>query len=707
MTSLPPILSADRHRNKGFVSMLPAGALWVASMLGLLMSAFAAVAQDPPSRVGRLSDLGGSVFLAPDDSETGWQPVGVNYPVTIGDNIWVSQDGRAEIDFGAGQIRLANEANVHFTQLDDRQFSAFLANGRANLRLRAIEPGETAKLDTPNAQIDILRPGSYRLDTSADASHTTLIVHEGEAEVRVGDRATRVSAGQTAAVEGNGYGAAMMVREGYGTDAFDAYASERDRRIEAAGQSTQYVSSYVPGVSDLDTYGSWETAPTYGAVWYPRAVAADWVPYQDGQWTYVQPWGWTWVDNAPWGWAPFHYGRWVRVGPRWAWSPGEYSRRPVWSPALVAWYGGPSGTSWSSGFSGPTFGWVPLSWGEPYWPHYRHSAEYWRRTNQPMAIDVRRFSERPPQRYNYANARVPGAVTAAPAEVLTNRRPVGPNHYTVPMQQVANAQFTSMPLSVRPTVRPLTIDKMPARAPMPAGSIAGRGRSDYSSPSIMQGQPSGSAAVVGRPLEPAAGFGRGGNSGTPFTGQQPSALVPQQGGIRPLPSGSPMPSSVQQPQSLVSQQGGIRPLPGVTQGPAVIDSRAVGGQMYMPTNRPQPGPRQPGFEPVPLPAQQQPPPMRQRPYPGVVRDGAPIAAPQSLPQAAPPQTYIPPPQMRPQMRAPAPMPAAPAPQSIAPAQGSIAPAPVSARQGSQHPQQGGRPGEVPVAPGPGPLPPPR
>ena len=121
----------------------------VFAVCGLLMVAGMAIAQDPPVRVGRVSDAGGQVFLAPDDSDPGWQPVGVNYPVTIGDNVWVSQDGRAEIDFGAGQFRLANEANVHFSQLDDRQFSAFLANGLATStidRLLSSAPFQSGKM---------------------------------------------------------------------------------------------------------------------------------------------------------------------------------------------------------------------------------------------------------------------------------------------------------------------------------------------------------------------------------------------------------------------------------------------------------------------------------------------------------------------------------------------------------------------------------
>ena len=68
---------------------------------------------DLPARVGRIADLGGAVYVAPEDRADEWAEVGRNYPVASGDNLWVSGDGRAEIDFGGGRFRLAGDTNVH------------------------------------------------------------------------------------------------------------------------------------------------------------------------------------------------------------------------------------------------------------------------------------------------------------------------------------------------------------------------------------------------------------------------------------------------------------------------------------------------------------------------------------------------------------------------------------------------------------------
>src|ERR1039458_5474729 len=124
---------------------------------------------------------------------------------------------------------------------------------------------------------------------------------------------------------------------------------------------------------DLDNYGTWQTVPTYGAIWVPTSVQAGWAPYRYGHWAYIAPWGWTWVDDAPWGFAPFHYGRWVSWGGGWGWAPGPMigvGWRPYYAPALVGWIGG---GGWGIGFGfgiGGGCGWFPLGWGEPFYPWY-------------------------------------------------------------------------------------------------------------------------------------------------------------------------------------------------------------------------------------------------------------------------------------------------------------------------------------------------
>src|SRR5262249_27551420 len=158
----------------------------------------------------------------------------------------------------------------------------------------------------------------------------------------------------------------------------DDWCQVRDRRLDDS-YSARYVAPGVVGYEDLDDYGNWRTVPEYGAVWVPTVVVPGWAPYRFGHWVWIDPWGWTWVDDAAWGFAPFHYGRWVFVDGFWGWAPGPRFYRPVYAPALVAWFGGP-GWGVSFGF-GEGFGWCPLGFGEPFFPWYGVSRGYFRNVN--------------------------------------------------------------------------------------------------------------------------------------------------------------------------------------------------------------------------------------------------------------------------------------------------------------------------------------
>ena len=171
------------HDNRP-ATFLARAALGMLVALAALAAALPARADDDlPGRVGRVAELAGELFISPADAPDQWSPIGLNYPVTGGDNLWAGNDARAEIDFGAGQFRLAGNTNVHLSRLDDRQFALFVAQGRVSVRVRVLDAGEVAHIDTPNAQIVLTRPGLYRIDVSENRERTAVVVREGEANV--------------------------------------------------------------------------------------------------------------------------------------------------------------------------------------------------------------------------------------------------------------------------------------------------------------------------------------------------------------------------------------------------------------------------------------------------------------------------------------------------------------------------------------------
>jgi FecR protein len=372
-----------------------------------------------PSRVGRLSNMSGQVYVAPHDNSGQWSPIDLNYPVMSGDNLWTDPDAHAEVDFGGSQLRMSTATNVNVGALDDHNVDLFVAQGDLILRVAVLEPGDSAVIDTPTTQVVLRRPGLYRVAVSPDQQQTAVTVREGEVTAQVTAGLQQVLPGMTAVVVA-GDNVAARFSAAAPQDAFDGWSAERERAYRQVA-STNYVSPQMVGAADLGNYGNWQSMPDYGNVWFPNSVPAGWAPYSTGYWTTLPGFGFTWVDAAPWGYAPFHYGRWAFIGGRWGWAPGAYVVRPVWAPALVAWTGG--GISVVIAGGGPVYGWVPLGWREPYHPWWGScGGACWDRYNRPYQVDARyRDQALPPDRY--ANWRVPGAVTAVAGANLIARKP--------------------------------------------------------------------------------------------------------------------------------------------------------------------------------------------------------------------------------------------------------------------------------------------
>ena len=624
----------------------------------LALCAAGAAAQDaddaPAARVGRIAVAQGELYIAPQDRAQEWAGVGLNHPVATGDNLWMSGEGRAEVDYGGGQFRLGPDSNVHVSRLDEAELALFVAQGRVVVRVRALEPGESARIDTPNAQVLLDRAGLYRIDVSPEPRQTWVIVREGEASVMLASGPRQVLPGQTAAISGLN-GEVAEVQNGVGVDALDTWSAERDRVYERGRTTTAYVSRQMVGYADLETNGSWESYPEYGAVWFPTATpVADWAPYRYGHWVWLAAYGWTWVDDAPWGYAPFHYGRWAHIGGRWGWCPGLYVARPVWAPALVAWYGG-SGWSVSTQIGAPVFGWVPLGWRDPFIPWWGGcSNRCYTRYNRPYAVDVRVRPQRPPA--VYVNARVPGAATAVPAAALRDTRPVQASRVTVPVQGFASAPV----LAAAPDVRPTRVSNQvvqPGRgAPQPAGEIAARVKPQALSPfGGMQAAParasgttrSGSAvtavppasrvpgnATRGAPpsnaVPPAAGNGvppaaaieprRAPAAGDLRRTEPARAAQPQNApAMRPAPTERvmrtpPSPQPAPAPPARVGPQAPVTSVPPARVGPPPVTSVAPAraAPHAAPAPAPSPAPREAPQRPGPPPQAERPGGPRQQ-----------------------------------------------------------------------------------------------
>lgn len=431
-------------------------------------------APDPPSSVARLNLAEGAVSFAPGDAADAWTPAVLNRPLTAGDRLWTGPQARAELYAGSTAVRMNKQTSLDLLALDDNTTQLRLAQGTLKLRVRQLFEGQRLEVDTPNLAFVVSQPGDYRLDVDP-AGNTTRVIAQSGGGVIYGDGSASVNlaGGQQANFTGT-----QLVPAGPGAtrqDDFDLWAANRDR-LENQSVSARYVPRETVGYQQLDSYGNWSQDPAYGAVWIPRAVPANWAPYRMGHWAWVSPWGWTWVDDAPWGFAPFHYGRWAQIGPRWAWVPGRLAPRPVYAPALVAFVGGSSGgVSWNISVGGaarPGVGWFPLAPGEAFRPAYRVSPRYVTRVNNNIVVNN---TVNVTNVYRYQ--RQPAAVTAVSREDFERGRPVHGNPHRLSSADLGRAQLVADrgALPQRPNPAELRERQRPvAAAALPPPAVAAR-----------------------------------------------------------------------------------------------------------------------------------------------------------------------------------------------------------------------------------------
>jgi hypothetical protein len=348
----------------------------------------------PVSRVARLSFVQGDVsFLRAGVTE--WAPVVENLPLLAGDQLYAGRAARAEVQLGRGDyIRLSENTALTITRFSDSEAQFEITEGTAIIRIERLSSAfHRFEVDTPNTAVVLHQDGVYRVDVRGE-NDSELVVKRGEAEASTDEGSFRVREGHRLVIDTSTGGKLELVA--YTTqDDSDQWSDDRDTTIDRVGASLapDYVASYETtyndfyGASDLSSYGTWTTYPSYGQCWIPR-VGSDWTPYRQGQWLWIPSAGWTWLSSEPWGWAPYHYGRWAYLpGIGWAWIPGigspygGYGYRDYrWLPALVFFFDCLTPR-------GDYVGWYPLAPGE-----------HWHRPDRDRRGDTRGHAHHPSPR---------------------------------------------------------------------------------------------------------------------------------------------------------------------------------------------------------------------------------------------------------------------------------------------------------------------
>ncbi|MGH7768302.1 MAG: DUF6600 domain-containing protein [Candidatus Binatia bacterium] len=290
---------------------------------------------DVDQTVARISYISGPVSYGRGDDPDEWDPAVTNVPFTLGDRIYSSTEGRAELQLPGGNfVRIGRQSYLNALTLTDDTKQFYLGNGAVTLVIRRLDPDEIFEVDTPNVAVTFDTPGRYRVEVDDDGN-TRVIVRRGTATVAADGREVTVEQAEMRI-----YGVDSPRYETIGlraADAFDRWVDEREGRYERAYRDAdRYANERVVGLEDLAEHGRWEEIPEYGYAWTPTRVAAGWQPFTVGHWFWQDPWGWTWISEEPWGWAPSHYGRWTHHRSRWYWVPVERRVRVVrYVPAVV------------------------------------------------------------------------------------------------------------------------------------------------------------------------------------------------------------------------------------------------------------------------------------------------------------------------------------------------------------------------------------
>ena len=662
---------------------------------------------DPPASIARIGYTQGNVSLQAYGTDD-WSQAPPNYPMVGGDRLYTGPRARAVVQLGGAELRLWQATDVTLTNVTDQFQQIGLAAGTFRLRVFEMSPGSQIEVDTPNGAAIVESPGDYRFEAfpqngQQDAS-SIVTVNSGNAQITGPGINQPVAGGYSIGLFGTSP-VQLQYLDVPDYDDLDYWSLQLDQRLENS-VSARYVSRQMVGYGDLDTNGTWNPNTEYGPGWFPSQVPDGWQPYSTGHWAYVQPWGYTWVDDAPWGFAPFHYGRWSQVGGRWGWFPGPPAIRPVYSPALVAFVGGGPGGGGGGLSIGISIGgggvgisaWFPIGVGEPYVPWYRCSPAYAQRVNTTnvnvavirnttivnnyntyinktvinnTTINNTTVNNTTVNNFNYANR---ARVTAVPASAIASGASVSRQAVRLTPQQ--QQEVARAPIAVRPTAPP-PVNAHPSLVPAanvtrpaarpvlmtPTGAARAVPGTVQARPVVISKLPPPRVVPANAPPPPAAP--------KPIQPNRPIAPVPVAAPVRPVPQ--PGNSVRTQPQPVPPAQPA--PPSGTSVRPAPVTRPAPA-----PTSQPAPVVR-PNPQPVtrPNPASPQPTPLN-RPQPApqpVVRPSAP--APQPV--------------TRPSTPAPAPVRPAPAP-IVRPTAPPAATAPVVRQQPQQSPQRPLPPGQV-------------
>ncbi len=300
----------------------------------------------------RLSFLDGKAFIQR-ASDLAYEDLLVNTPIAAGDRIGTAE-GRVEISLGRkNYLRLDDNSKIDVLALPKKDGGATRLRGWAGsvyLDLGGMAKEKEIEFLTSDATFYFLENGVYRIDIREN-KETEILVFSGVVEASGEEGSTLVKKDQKLTVADGRFQGQPSSFFAALDDAFDRFNDGREAKV-GRQVARKYLSGELENYEgELDENGDWVYQNPFGNVWIPRGMAAGWMPYTYGRWTWLGMAGWSWLPYEPWGWSTYHYGRWQwDLGLGWFWIP-----MAGWGPGWVDWW-------WDNDY----YGWAPMSyWGYP------------------------------------------------------------------------------------------------------------------------------------------------------------------------------------------------------------------------------------------------------------------------------------------------------------------------------------------------------
>ena len=178
-----------------------------------------------PVRLARVSFAEGNVSWRPDDAAA-WSQATPNLPLQQGAQVWVTGNGRAEIQFDDGSnVRLGNQAVLTLQSLYSDSQGEFtelkLNDGTSSLHLK--DKYSIYQVDTPFESVKAAGPARLRVDVGSEVSvgvrtgTATVTASGSDTTLRSGDFVALRNAQDSVRVEG-------LPRD----DSWDRFDAERD-----------------------------------------------------------------------------------------------------------------------------------------------------------------------------------------------------------------------------------------------------------------------------------------------------------------------------------------------------------------------------------------------------------------------------------------------------------------------------------------------